>query len=45
MLLGKKISFVISMGNLNKDQQKKLKNFLKKNAEKNPLVSAVYQKD
>ena len=43
MRLEKKISFVMSMGNLNKDQEKKLKKYLKENAKKNPLVSAVYE--
>jgi hypothetical protein len=33
------------MGKINKNQQQKIKEYLKKNAKNNPLVSEVYVKE
>lgn len=33
------------MSNITKDKQQKIKEYLEKNAKKNPLVSAVYIKE
>jgi hypothetical protein len=49
-MLSKKEDYKITsigeiMGRISKEEKEKIKHFLKKNADSNPLVSRVYSKD